>query len=144
MSARPRGVGGSAHTNAEKIVFLREALGLSQRDLARALGVAPITVARWETGANPPTGLSREVLRALHSSVVTVANDATKCALVAGHIGAGIGALLLWALTALTQSQVVPRASRGEDVSLRVATDAQLRAELARRSVARAKKGIRK
>ncbi|MCB9601678.1 MAG: helix-turn-helix domain-containing protein [Sandaracinus sp.] len=85
--------------NAEQIVYLRETLGLSQRDLARALGVTPITVARWEAGANHPTGLQLEVLRALHSSAITVAQDATKRALIAGLVGMGIGALLFWALT---------------------------------------------
>lgn len=85
--------------NAAQIIYLRETLSLSQRDLARALGVAPVTVVRWESGANQPTGLQLEVLRALHSSALTVANDATKRAMIAGLIGMGIGALLFWALT---------------------------------------------
>lgn len=84
---------------ASQIVYLRQVLGLSQRDLARALGVAPVTVHRWETGANGPTGLQLEVLRALHQSAMTVETDATKRAIVAGLVGMGIGALLFWALT---------------------------------------------
>jgi HTH-type transcriptional regulator/antitoxin HipB len=32
----------------------RRIIGLSQRDVARLLGVAPSTVARWETGATSP------------------------------------------------------------------------------------------
>lgn len=85
--------------NASQILYLRQILGLSQRDLARALGVAPVTVHRWESGANEPTGLQLEVLRALHSSAMTVESDAAKRALVAGLVGMGIGALLFWALT---------------------------------------------
>lgn len=85
--------------DASQIIYLRETLGLSQRDLARALGVAPVTVLRWESGTNQPTGLQLEVIRALHSSAMSVEGDAAKRAIAAGLVGMGIGALLFWALT---------------------------------------------
>jgi transcriptional regulator with XRE-family HTH domain len=84
---------------AQQILFIRQTLNLSQRDLARALGVAQVTVSRWETSEHEPTGLQLEVLRALHQSALTVQNDGTKRAIVAGLVGMGIGALLFLALT---------------------------------------------
>ena len=39
----------------EKIRALREAKGLSQKELAEALGVDPSSVCYWESGKNEPT-----------------------------------------------------------------------------------------
>ncbi len=48
----------------ESIAELRKRLGLSQAALARALGVPPNTVSRWENGATTPDAAS---LAAIHS-----------------------------------------------------------------------------
>lgn len=48
--------------NQEEIRALREALGLSQQDLGVRLGLAAITVSRWERGVSQP---GREALRGL-------------------------------------------------------------------------------
>ncbi len=37
----------------EELVALRTSCGLSQRELARRVGVSPRTVARWEDGRHP-------------------------------------------------------------------------------------------
>ena len=48
-----------------EIARRREQLGLSQKDLACLLGVAPATVARWETGAQLQQSVLNEFLQAL-------------------------------------------------------------------------------
>ena len=40
----------------KQIVALREALGLTQEQLAEKIGARRPTVSRWESGANKPTG----------------------------------------------------------------------------------------
>ncbi len=82
------------------ILLIRETFGLSQRDLAKSLNVAPFTVARWETGKSRPTGLQEEVLRALHGTASRIKgkrDDAT-AKMVGGLIGLGIGALIFYLL----------------------------------------------
>jgi len=37
----------------DELLSIREALGLSQRAMARRIGVAPKTIARWENGEHP-------------------------------------------------------------------------------------------
>jgi DNA-binding transcriptional regulator YiaG len=44
---------------------LRTRLGLTQKGLAAELGVAPMTVARWEQGVNPVSSLARTSLTLL-------------------------------------------------------------------------------
>jgi DNA-binding transcriptional regulator YiaG len=44
---------------------LRARLGLTQKALAAALGVAPMTVARWEQGVNAVSALARTSLTLL-------------------------------------------------------------------------------
>lgn len=39
---------------AEKLREIREAAGVSQRTLARAIGVTPQSVANWESGTHRP------------------------------------------------------------------------------------------
>ena len=39
---------------AEQLVMFRKHLGISQKRLARALGIDPGTLARWEAGSNTP------------------------------------------------------------------------------------------
>ncbi len=52
---------------AEELRRIREDLGLSQRALARRIGVAPRTIARWEIGAHP-IGLVYEKLIRIQAS----------------------------------------------------------------------------
>ena len=93
-----------------EIEFIRRTFSLSQRDLAKALNVAPFTVARWEAAGNAPTGLQEEVLRALHSTAVKTAarknDDAAKE--MGGLIALGIGALIFYLLTRDDEPQRKP------------------------------------
>lgn len=47
---------------APRILALRAALGLSQAEFARALGVRQQTVSEWETGRYAPRGASAKML----------------------------------------------------------------------------------
>ena len=49
--------------DAEAVKALRDRLGLTQRQLAEALGVRQQTVSEWETGAYRPRGASARMLR---------------------------------------------------------------------------------
>jgi transcriptional regulator with XRE-family HTH domain len=84
-----------------EIAFIRQTFGLDQRDLARAMNVAPYTVVRWESGWNEPTGLQAEVLGALHSAAIKTAakRDDTAAKALGGLIALGIGALIFSLLT---------------------------------------------
>jgi transcriptional regulator with XRE-family HTH domain len=49
-------------TLGERIVATRQRLGMTQKELARALGVDPTTVGRWERGTGKPSkGLEERV-----------------------------------------------------------------------------------
>jgi transcriptional regulator with XRE-family HTH domain len=52
----------SHETLGERIVATRQRLGMTQRQLARALGVDPTTVGRWERGAGKPSRSLKERL----------------------------------------------------------------------------------
>jgi len=53
-------------TLAQQIVSHRTALGTTQKDFARQLGIDPSTLARWERGECAPTGMYfRRVIDAL-------------------------------------------------------------------------------
>jgi len=78
----------------EQVIYVRETFGMSQRALAKAMNVAPLTVYRWESGANEPSGLQREVLQALHLVALKVASDPNKCAAIGGKLAMGVGALI--------------------------------------------------
>jgi transcriptional regulator with XRE-family HTH domain len=43
-------------TMAQRLVGRRKALGITQKDFARQIGVDPSTLARWERGEREPTG----------------------------------------------------------------------------------------
>ncbi len=53
------------HTAANRIKDARAALGMTQQELADALGVIRVTVARWESGTRTPDGPVWMALRAL-------------------------------------------------------------------------------
>lgn len=87
--------------SADEVRFIREVFKLSQRDLAKALGVSYVTAARWETtGANhhAPTGLQEQVLRALHNVASRVHDDPAQRDEIKTLLLLGIGALIFYLL----------------------------------------------
>jgi DNA-binding transcriptional regulator YiaG len=52
----------SSSWDGDRILALRRALGLSQAEFARRLGVRQQTVSEWETGRYAPRGASLRVL----------------------------------------------------------------------------------
>ena len=54
--------------DAGQIAALRAALGISQAEFARALGVRQQTVSEWETGRYAPRGASAKMLGVLAES----------------------------------------------------------------------------
>jgi len=85
----------------EQIRVIEETFNLRKNDLAKALGVAPITVGRWENGDNIPTGLQAEVLQGLHNVALDVRkkNDTQQAEILKGLILLGIGALIFYLLS---------------------------------------------
>ena len=51
-------------TLAEKLIVARKNLGLTQKAMARKLGVDPTTLARWEKGRGRPSNRAGRFLRA--------------------------------------------------------------------------------
>jgi len=84
-----------------QIQFIEQTLGLNSQELAKALGVAPITVTRWEEGTNTPTGLQAEVLNGLYSVAMNIdeAEDKQRANVVKGLLILGIGALIFYLLS---------------------------------------------
>ena len=56
----------------EELRRIRAALGLSKREMARRIGVAPRTIARWEDGEHP-IGLVYEKLIRLQLDAASLA-----------------------------------------------------------------------
>ena len=52
-------------TYAEKIKAVRESLLVTQEELAKELGVTPITICRWETGKVEPSIKAKKAFRDL-------------------------------------------------------------------------------
>ena len=50
-------------TTAEQVRTIRKRLGLTQAAFAHKLGVALLTVQRWEAGRNEPSPVLRQKLR---------------------------------------------------------------------------------
>jgi transcriptional regulator with XRE-family HTH domain len=48
-----------------KIAFSRRRLGLTQENLAKTLGIDPVTVYRWERGLSAPTYSKLAIIRSL-------------------------------------------------------------------------------
>lgn len=83
-------------TDKFQVAMIRRTFGFSKPDLARALNVAPFTIARWERGSNAPVGLQADVIRALHGlALLATAKGGTTKKLMGDMIRLGIGALLL-------------------------------------------------
>lgn len=66
---------------ARKIPQMRERLGLSQREFARRLGVARVTVTRWENGTRRPSGIARLGIRAVLARDTRAWQDVSRAAL---------------------------------------------------------------
>ena len=47
-------------TFAEKVKYVRGVLLISQKDLAKELGVSNVTINRWENGSYNPSRLARK------------------------------------------------------------------------------------
>lgn len=92
---------------AAHIRFIEETLSLGSSDLAKALGVALITVTRWEQGLNTPTGLQAEVLQGLYSVALSIqdARDQQHADTVRGLVTLGIGALIFYLLNQMSQNR---------------------------------------
>lgn len=73
---------------------IRERLGLTRSELARALGVHERTVTRWEDGGIEPNGLVAEVMRGIDNALEEGADPHR----VARLVGLGIGSLLCYSL----------------------------------------------
>ena len=79
---------------AAQMDLVCQTFGLSKNELARSLGVAPVTVLRWEKDQNDPVGLSREVLTALHLVAMKLAGDKQRALEIGRRLSRGLGALL--------------------------------------------------
>ena len=87
-------------TATSEAAYVRDVFGLSQRDLARAMSVAPYTVQRWEAGQQPK-GLQADVLSAFHQAAEQIAecDDEARKAVVRSMIMLGVGTFLAYHLT---------------------------------------------
>ncbi len=63
----------------ERIVYFRLLSGMTQKELARKLGVDPTTLARWERGERGPSGTYREsVISFLDSIALPLSQEMSK------------------------------------------------------------------
>ena len=87
--------------DSSQIRFIKDTLRLTSQDLAKALGVAPITVTRWEEGLNNPSGLQSEVLQGLYNVALEVERDGDgkRADMINGLLLLGIGALIFHLLS---------------------------------------------
>jgi len=83
-----------------QVVDLREALGMSQLELARALNVVPSTLDRWEKDG--PHSLGLEVLASLHRAVFEPedegADRSARLGRIATELRLGLGAVIYFRL----------------------------------------------
>jgi DNA-binding transcriptional regulator YiaG len=54
-------------TLGEKIVYYRRLAGVTQKELARTLGIDPTTLAKWERGEREPCEINLKKIRSLLS-----------------------------------------------------------------------------
>lgn len=73
-----------------KSMELRNRIGLSRAEWARALNVNERTVARWEEDGVDPGGLAAEVMRGIHNAL----EDGADPQRVGRKISLGIGAMI--------------------------------------------------
>ncbi len=78
-----------------KSTTLRERLGLSRAEWARALNVNERTVARWEDEATDPGGLASEVMKGIQFAI----DQGSNAREVGRLVSLGIGSLLFYGLT---------------------------------------------
>lgn len=72
----PRRLGRPRPKQAARLVALRKTAGLSQAELADAVGVSPKTIAYWETTATPPrSDVLPQLARALGVRVEAILGD---------------------------------------------------------------------
>lgn len=71
--------------------------GLTQQSLARTLNVAPKTIGRWLNGTSPPTGLSEEVIVAMHRALASLPE--TRARAIGNELRLGLGDYLHRAIT---------------------------------------------
>jgi transcriptional regulator with XRE-family HTH domain len=92
---------------AVQIQFIEQRFGLSSQELAKALGVAPVTVTRWEQGLNTPTGLQAEVLQGLYNVALSIRQnkDQQRAEVMKGLVVLGIGALIFYFLSQAGKNQ---------------------------------------
>lgn len=69
-----------------KIAAIRKKLGLTQRALARLVGVHEMTVSRWERGLLRPTAHQRSILRALEAGPAGTRAKAPEIEALAGFL----------------------------------------------------------
>ena len=53
----------------DELALIRRALGLSQEQMGRLLGVSFATVNRWEGGHSSPTGTSQDLYQAIKAAI---------------------------------------------------------------------------
>ena len=82
---------------------IRERLGITRSDWAKALGVNEKTVSRWEEEHVEPGGLAHEVMRGIASALEEGANAER----VGRLVELGIGSLLFYGL--MNQLSRLPR-----------------------------------
>jgi len=78
-----------------KLDVLRNKLGLTQAQLAQALGVRERTVLRWEEGTSKPTGTAADAIGAITDAVEEGGNPRT----IGRAITVGVRRLLYEAIT---------------------------------------------
>ena len=84
---------------------IRERLGLSRSELARALGVAEPTVARWEKKDHAPSGVAAEIFNAIENALGLGVDPK----LIARRLKLGIAALIYLGLS--NETPISKRAS---------------------------------
>lgn len=83
-----------------KIAELRERIGLTRSELARALSVNERTVIRWEDGSEP-TGLALAVLRAIDLAL----DEGADAARLGKRVAMGIGSLIYYGISDLIHKE---------------------------------------
>jgi transcriptional regulator with XRE-family HTH domain len=73
---------------------LRERLGLSRADWARALNVNERTVSRWEEDGTDPGGLASEVMRGISNAL----EEGADAARVGRLVSLGVSSLLFYGI----------------------------------------------